>query len=82
VESTLNPENLAVTLNANMLATLPEELRCELKDALESLDSECIEAIIEQVKPLNAALYDTLNRCAINLDYASILKALLSNESS
>ena len=65
-----------VALTSEMLAVLPQALRDELKTALESLDSDRIEAVIGQVASHDANLQKTLSRLVDNFDYPSILKAL------
>ena len=69
----------AVPLTAQMLAVLPQELRSELREALESLEEERINTIIEQVKAYNAGLQKTLAHLVENYDYPAILKALRMN---
>lgn len=59
-----------------MLAVLPAAMRKELKDALESLDSDHITAAIQQVSKVDAALAQTLSRMTDNFDYPAILHAL------
>jgi PAS domain S-box-containing protein len=64
------------TLTPDMLTALPVELRQQLYNAIESLDSEQIEAVIAQVASLNATLSEQLQRLANNYDYPTILMAL------
>ncbi|MGR8932008.1 MAG: PAS domain S-box protein [Gammaproteobacteria bacterium] len=74
-----NSNKLTPTANAltnEMLAVLPEELRADLKDALQKLDSERIGQIIRQVANYDKALERTLNRYADNFDYPAILNTL------
>jgi PAS domain S-box-containing protein len=65
-----------VALTADMLTVLPQELRCELNAAVETLDSERISAVIEQVASFDVKLHKTLLHLAENFDYPAILKAL------
>ncbi|MDO8206530.1 MAG: ATP-binding protein [Gallionella sp.] len=69
-----------VVLTGQMLAALPPELQCELRDALESLDGERISAVILQVASLDPKLHKTLSHLAENFDYPAILKALQTNQ--
>jgi len=59
-----------------MLSILPNNLRDKLEDALEKLDSDQIEQLIEQVAQYDPVLQKTLTRYAENFDYLSILNAL------
>lgn len=63
-----------------MVAVLPQALRNELHDALESLESERINTVLQQVKPLDATLYQTLSGLVDNFDYPSVLKALQTSQ--
>ncbi|MFU8790195.1 MAG: ATP-binding protein [Methylobacter sp.] len=63
-------------LTSAMLSVLPLELRIELKDALESLDSGHITSVIAHIKPIDAKLYKTLSHLVENFNYPGILKAL------
>ncbi len=58
------------------LAALPAGTRIELADALESLDSERIAAVITEIGQSNAELGAVLHRLADNFDYPAILGAL------
>ncbi|MGZ5050447.1 MAG: response regulator [Methylobacter sp.] len=69
-------------LTSEMLSILPNELHRDLLDALESLDSERIDQIIEQVAAYDQPLQKTLANFAENFDYSAILKALRSCEKS
>ena len=62
-----------------MLAVLPQDLRRELHDAVESLEGERITAVIGQVASYDSKLYKTLSYLAGNFDYPAILKALQTN---
>jgi PAS domain S-box-containing protein len=68
-----------LTLTAESLLLLPVELRAELQTVLQSLDSEKINAVIEQVATYDAELKVTLQHLADNFDYPAILKALKTN---
>lgn len=63
-------------LMPEMLALLPVELRQDLQDALESLDSERIDQIIEQIASYDRQLQQTLAELAENFDYSTILNTL------
>lgn len=67
------------TLTTESLAILPPALRQELQTALESLDSERISAVIQQVATYDANLEKTLLHLADNFNYPAILKTLKSN---
>jgi signal transduction histidine kinase/DNA-binding response OmpR family regulator len=68
-----------VVLTAQMLAALPQDMRRELHDALESLENERISAVIGQVESHDVKLHKTLLQLAANYDYPAILKALQTN---
>ena len=59
-----------------MLNGLPERLRSELEEALESLDAERIHASIERLAEHDEALKKALEELAGNFDYPAILRAL------
>ena len=65
-----------VSLTPDMLAALPSQLRKNLRDALESLDSERITLILAQVAEHDVGLQKILVRLVENFDYPAILKAL------
>ncbi len=64
-------------LRPAMLAVLSVATRSELKDALESLDSERITAIIRRISEADAELGNALSRLAEDFDYPAILNALV-----
>lgn len=64
-------------LTTGMLSELPQELRSELREALESLEEERIAAVIAKVP--DARLRDTLMSLVENFDYPAILAALAQN---
>jgi PAS domain S-box-containing protein len=66
----------AAAVDAAMLATVPAKHRQELREALESLDSELIATIIDQIGEIDAALGLALAQIAGYFDYPSILKLL------
>lgn len=68
-----------VVLTAEMLKVLPPKLRGELRDALTSLKSEHIDAVIRQTEPYDATLHKTLSHLADNFDYPAILDVLQTN---
>lgn len=78
-DSPTEKANNTVTLTAEALTVLPPILRQELQAALESLDSEKINAAILQVATYDAELKKTLLHLADNFDYPTILKALKGN---
>ncbi|MFA6971741.1 MAG: ATP-binding protein [Gallionella sp.] len=66
-------------LTAEMLAVLAPDLRCELRNALESLEGDRISAVIGQVT--DAKLQKLLSGLAGNFDYPAILNALQLDQS-
>ena len=72
--------SLPVSLTAEMLAVLPPALQGELRDALESLNSERINAVLRQVEPIDEPLRKTLAHLADDFDYPAILKALRADQ--
>ncbi len=69
-------EELPGTLTPDMFLMLPEALRNEMKDALESLENERIARVIKQVGIHDRTLQKTLTQLTDNFDYPAILKAL------
>jgi len=67
-------ENEALT--PEMLEALPQTLRRDLVEALESLEIERIEAAIEQISAYDRSLQKKLSQIARNFDYLAILRAL------
>ena len=65
-----------VKLVPEMLLSVPQDLRAELLEALESLDSEHIGIVVRKVAPYDENLRKTLHRLADNFEYDVILKAL------
>ncbi|MGZ4960097.1 MAG: MASE3 domain-containing protein [Methylomonas sp.] len=65
-----------MALSAEMLLVLPKELRGELKQALESLESERIGFALQKVASFDPKLQKTLAYLVENFDYPTILKAL------
>ncbi len=63
-------------LEPAMLTALPGPLREELREALESLDSDRIGAVIRRVSETDAGLARTLSQLAENFEYPTILTAL------
>jgi CheY-like chemotaxis protein len=72
VEKTMNE----MALTPEVLAVLPQALRQELHAALQSLEGEKINAVIEQVATYDVELHKTLQRLVDNFDYPAILKVL------
>jgi CheY-like chemotaxis protein/anti-sigma regulatory factor (Ser/Thr protein kinase) len=66
----------SVVLTPVMLSALPSRFRRQLKEALESLDSERTMQIIRQIGEIDAVLGHTLFNLAEEFDYPSILTAL------
>jgi PAS domain S-box-containing protein len=63
-------------LSAEMLDKLPNTLRMELRNALESLDSKRITAILGRIGEVDVKLGGALSRLAEYFDYPAILDAL------
>jgi PAS domain S-box-containing protein len=70
-------QELDVVLTHEMVARLPEVLQSDLIEALESLDSARIDALIDQVGKHDKTLQKKLHQIAANFDYPNILRALL-----
>jgi PAS domain S-box-containing protein len=66
----------AMALTPEMLSVLPDELRSDLTNALESLEPKRIALVIQQVATYDKQLQKTLTYFAENFDYPTILKAL------
>jgi signal transduction histidine kinase/CheY-like chemotaxis protein len=66
----------AQTLTPEMLSALPKSMRDELQEALECLDSERIDRIIQQVAAYDSNLQITLTQITDSFDYPTILQAL------
>ena len=64
------------TLTTEMLAELDDGLRNELRDALDTLDSERITTVIHNIDSKNHRLAQTLGHLADNYDYPAILATL------
>lgn len=64
-------------LEEERLAALPEALRMELQETLESLESNAIEAAIQKVADQDAELAKHLSKLAEGLNYPVILDALM-----
>lgn len=63
-------------LNAEMLSVLPPEFRCELGNALESLEEKRIRNVVQQVAAYDLELHNILALMVGNFEYPRILKAL------
>jgi hypothetical protein len=63
-----------------MLQGLPEGLLKELKEALESLEAERIEAAIQRIATQDEILQKKLSQLAGNFDYPTILQVLQKDE--
>ncbi|HEX5364184.1 MAG TPA: ATP-binding protein [Gallionella sp.] len=79
-ETSPQEEPAPLALTAEMLTALPQDLRHELRDALESLEAERISSVIQRVAPLDAQLHKTLSQLAGRFDYPAILKTLQTNQ--
>jgi PAS domain S-box-containing protein len=69
-------EETVVALTAEMLAVLPQALRNELKTALESLESELINEVLNKIASCDVVLHDALAPLVESYDYPAILKQL------
>jgi signal transduction histidine kinase/DNA-binding response OmpR family regulator len=70
---------LSHRLTSEMLAVLPTDLRLELRRALESLESESINELVQQVASYDAELHRIMALLVENFDYPAILTALQAN---
>jgi chorismate mutase len=59
-----------------MLACIGEELLTALREALDSLDRERIENVIQQISEQDKTLAELLKNLAGNFDYPTILAVL------
>lgn len=75
-DATAAVEEAPLILTPAMLAILPAPLRKNLEEALLSLDSARIEAVIKRVSAIDGALSRTSTRLADRFAYQAILKAL------
>ncbi len=73
------PEQATTANMSEMLSVLPEELRYDLMEALESLETNRIAQVIQQIEPYDRKLQKTLSHLADTFDYTAILKALQTN---
>ena len=64
-------------LTAESLEGIPEELRAELIEALESLETDRIKSVIQKIGGYDPVLQKPLSHLAENYDYPAILRALL-----
>jgi signal transduction histidine kinase/ligand-binding sensor domain-containing protein/DNA-binding NarL/FixJ family response regulator len=69
-------EEPAAALPREAIATLPAELRAELRDALVALRVDRIAEMIDRVRERDSALGAALARCADRLAYTAIFQAL------
>ncbi len=67
-------------LTAERMLVLPLELRKEIHDALESLESEHIAKVLGQVLPHDPELHKILTHLVNDFNYPAILKALQINQ--
>jgi len=70
------PEEASAILRPEAVASLPEALRADLREAILSLESERIAAVIEQIAVGNPHLGGLLFRLAGQFNYSAILQAL------
>ena len=63
-------------LAPSMLAILEEDLRGQLHDAVLTLDSSRIDAVVERIRTVDAPLAKRLSRLTAAFDYPAILDAL------
>ncbi len=75
-ETAQTNESVPVALTPAMLAALSATFRNKLRDALESLDSENINDVLEEIALQDEALHHTLFRLVNNFDYPVILDVL------
>jgi hypothetical protein len=68
------PENKEV-LTSEVLAALPDELRTGLQKAVETIDMEMANRLIEQIQPLNAPLAGSLAELVKNYRF-DVLQSL------
>lgn len=80
-ETTVDEKDGGEVLTPDMLSVLPATLCDEFRDALEELDSDRINAIIEQVANYDVCLQNKLAHLADKFDYFVILKALQFEQS-
>jgi CheY-like chemotaxis protein len=78
-EGTAETREQARTLTPEMLSVLPDALRNELREAVESLENERIDQAIQQVAAHDQELKQTLTQLAEAFDYPAILQALKSD---
>ncbi len=74
------PGDPARELRNDAIASLPDALRSELRDAVTSLNAERISKIIAKVAEHDAALGSVLTRCAERYAYTAILTAVKAGE--
>ncbi|QPK65046.1 response regulator [Methylomonas sp. LL1] len=70
---------LSTKLSPEMLLVVPKELRQQLQHALESLDTELIDRMVEQIGPYDQNLKAVLVKLTDNFDFPAILKVLRNN---
>ncbi len=69
-------EEREATLEKGMLSVLPDDLRVELKGALESLESGRIESALGKVSSIDPQLFRVLARLVENYNYPAILQEI------
>jgi PAS domain S-box-containing protein len=79
-EGAPEPQEQDMSLTPEMLDDLPMELRCELKVALESLDSERIQAVIQLIAAHDQKVQSVLSYLVASFNYPAILLALQKRE--
>jgi hypothetical protein len=79
-ETTPESDQEDFALTPEMLNSLPEDLLKDLKQALESLEPQRIEAVIKQIATQDRALKNRLSNLAANFNYPAILEVLVKME--
>jgi CheY-like chemotaxis protein len=78
--TTSGDETAPCVLTPAMLAVLSGKLRDNLRNTLESLDGESIDALIGEISEIDAELARVLLRYTTNFDYQAILDVLAGEE--
>lgn len=83
MRKTTTVQNKAVLeeLTSQRLGVVPENLRIELKEALESLDSEKIEKVVQKTGEFDPSIAKALSRLTESFEYPRILMLLEKVES-
>ena len=70
------PPSMIGLLDKQSLSTLPVELRRRLRDALEQLESDAIEAVVAEIRVLDAVLAQHLEAMVENFEYGRVIELL------